>query len=213
MDWYRKKSWDKSDEEHFFQKLSRARKDNRAQYLKIQGIELMDTKKPELLEVAEMLLENLLTEYPEDKFNRSSTFKTLGEIYKLRGNNEKAIEYFKKAIDFEKEYPNVQTGAYLDYAELIIKMDREGNFEEVENLLTDKLETLMFPNDKYISYSILSYLNSRNGFENLAAEYAELAEMNATAETSGFRYHKNLGVVKNRNNFLDKLVKGRKNFG
>ena len=37
-DWFRKKTWAKDDEEHFFTKLSRSRKNGRAQYLKIQAI-------------------------------------------------------------------------------------------------------------------------------------------------------------------------------
>jgi hypothetical protein len=41
-DWYRQKTWSKSQEEYFFQKLGRARKDGRAQYLKVQAIELID---------------------------------------------------------------------------------------------------------------------------------------------------------------------------
>ena len=43
-EWYRRKSWTKTDEEEFFAKLARARKDGRAQYLKIQAIELVETE-------------------------------------------------------------------------------------------------------------------------------------------------------------------------
>ena len=39
MDWYRRKSWTKSDQEEFFAKLKKAKKHKRAQYLKIQAIE------------------------------------------------------------------------------------------------------------------------------------------------------------------------------
>ena len=42
-DWYRQKSWAKIEEEYFFTKLGRARKEGRAQYLKIQAIELVET--------------------------------------------------------------------------------------------------------------------------------------------------------------------------
>ena len=50
-DWFRRKAWTKTDEEEFFTKLNRARKDGRAQYLKIQAIELVQTKDKELLKV------------------------------------------------------------------------------------------------------------------------------------------------------------------
>jgi hypothetical protein len=43
-DWYRRKTSTKVDEEEFFTKLGRARKDGRAQYLNIQAIELVETR-------------------------------------------------------------------------------------------------------------------------------------------------------------------------
>nr|WP_299339863.1 hypothetical protein [Allomuricauda sp.] len=157
-----------------------------------------------------MLLKKMLADFPEDKTNRSSALQTLGEICRLKGEDEKALEYFKKSIDFEKEFPNVKTGSYLDYAELIVKMGKEEHFDEIENLLTDNLDMLSFPNQKYLSFSLLSFLNANRGFTELAEEYYELAELNASAKTSGFRYHKDLGLVKKRDVVLDKIVKEEK---
>ena len=56
-DWFRRKSWTKIDEEQYFKKLNRARNDSRPQYLKIQAIELVETKDPKLLDIAELLLQ------------------------------------------------------------------------------------------------------------------------------------------------------------
>ena len=74
MDWFRKKSWTKKDEEHFFAKLNRARKWGRPQYLRIQAVELIMTKKPDLLKVAESLLIKMLDEYPDEQSERSLAF-------------------------------------------------------------------------------------------------------------------------------------------
>ena len=79
-DWYRRKTWTKIDEEEFFTKLGRARLFNRAQYLKIQAIELVFTKNKELLKVAETLLKKMLAEYPDDNFNKRDALNTLGDI-------------------------------------------------------------------------------------------------------------------------------------
>ena len=43
-DWYRRKTWTKRDEKEFFGKLGRATKDNRAQYLRVQARELIETE-------------------------------------------------------------------------------------------------------------------------------------------------------------------------
>jgi hypothetical protein len=68
-DWYRRTTWTEKDEEEFFAKLRRARKDGRAQYLKLQALELVNTRKRTLLKVAETLLKKILEEYPDDSFN------------------------------------------------------------------------------------------------------------------------------------------------
>ena len=207
-DWFRRKSWTQIDEEEFFKKLNRARKDGRAQYLKIQAIELVETKDKALLEVAEALLDKMLTEYPEDNFNKGSALYTLGDIYRHREKYLKAINYYKQALDFEKVYSNVITHAYLDYSELIVKTGDTASFDEVEQILLERQPGLMFSIEKYKVNSLLSIIcKHKNNFDE-AKHFADLAEQSATAETSGLRYHKYLGVVKDRDNWLDKLVQG-----
>ena len=208
-DWYRRKTWTKADEEEFFAKLGRARKDGRAEYLKIQAIELVETKDKQLLKVAESLLNKMLDEFPEDNFNKSSAFHTLGDIYKINDNLEKAIDYYKKAIDFETVYPNVRTNSYLDFSELIIKTKKADQYDFVESILLKELPGQIFPVLKYKTYSILSVISDQRDNRQQAKHFAELADKNANEETSGLRYHKYLGVVKDRDNWLDNLIKSR----
>jgi tetratricopeptide (TPR) repeat protein len=207
-DWFRRKSWTQTDEEEFFKKLNRARKDGRAQYLKIQAIELVQTEDNELLEVAENLLNKMLTEYPDDNFNKGSALHTLGDVYKLRENYQQAKEYYKQALDFEKVYPNVITQAYLDYSEVLVKTNDKTSFDKVEQILLERQPRLMFPIEKYKVNSLLSIINKHNNKHDEAKRFAELAEQSANAETSGLRYHKYLGVVKDRDTWLDKQVQG-----
>ncbi len=204
-DWYRRKNWTKSDEEEFFAKLGRARKDGRAQYLKIQAIELMYTDDKKLLSVAEILLNKMLIEYPDDTFNKGSALHTLGNIYKKLDDYKNAIDYYKQAMDFEQMFPNVKTQAYLDYSELIIKTNNTEKFIDVESILLERYSGLLFPIEKYKVNSILSIINKYNNRLNEAKQYAELAEENADCEISGLRYHKTLGVVKGKENWLEIL--------
>ena len=206
-DWYRRKTWTKIDEQEFLAKLARARKDGRAQYLKIQAIELVETEDKNLLKVAEALLNKMLTEYPDNNFEKGSALHTLGDIYKLKGNYQLAMDFYKQAIDFETIYPNVITQAYLDYSELVIKTGKENLFDELEKLLSDRYSELTFPIEKYKVNSILSIINANKDRQEQAQKYADLAEQFATAETSGFKYHKYLGIVKERDTWLDKLVR------
>lgn len=208
-DWYRRKTWTKIDEEEFFAKLGRARKDGRAQYLKIQAIELVYTNDKKLLVVAETLLNKMLTEYPDDNFNRGTALHILGNIYRQLDDNGIALEYYKQALDFEQIYPNVITNAYLDYSEVIVKIGNIEKFNEVENILLKRYSGLLFPIAKYKVNSILSIINKHNNKLDKAKHYAEIAEQNANAETSGIRYHKTLGVVTERENWLDKLIESK----
>jgi len=206
-EWYRRKTWTKTDEEEFFAKLASARKDGRAQYLKIQAIELVETEDQTLLKVAETLLNKMLTEYPDDDFEKGSALHTLGDIYKLNDNYELAIDFYKQALDFETICPSVVTQAYLDYSELVIKTGKKNLFEQLEKLLLDRYSELTFPTEKYKVNSILSIINANKGRPEQAMKYADIAEQFATEETSGFRYHKYLGIVKERDTWLDKLVR------
>ena len=209
-DWYRRKTWTKKDEEEFFTKLGRARKDGRAQYLRVQAIELIETRDKYLLDIAEILLNRLLTDYPDNRIEKSQAFNSLGEIYKLRENYDKALEYFKKSLDFEKEFPNVITTAYLNFSETVIQADRTELFDEVEKLLYKEIskDTLKFPVQNYIMYSILSVIADFKGNLDKAKEYSEIAEKNATAKTNNLwnPKKKSWGTVKERKSWLDKLL-------
>ncbi len=208
-DWYRRKSWTVSDQEEFFTKLNRARKDNRAQYLKIQAMEFVETGKHRLLDAAEQLLNRLLEEYPDDNFNRSSSLHTLGDIYRRRNKLDVALEYYWKAVEFEKQYPNVQTQADIDFSDLVVKLEKVESYSKVEMLMNDRVKKSLFPIEKYRGYSILSIINKRLGKDDLSDHFRELAEQNASSKTSGLRYHQNLGTVKKRDSWLDRILKGR----
>jgi tetratricopeptide (TPR) repeat protein len=212
-DWYRRKTWTKTDEEEYFAKLGRARKDGRAQYLRVQAIELIETKNINLLSVAETLLNKILTDYPDNRIEKSQTYNSLGEIYKLREDYEKAVEYFKKSLDFEKEFPNVITTAYLNFSETVIRAEKTELYDEVAKLLTEKInkDNLKFPLQEYIMYSVMTVISEYKGNLEQAKIYADLAERNATTQTNSLwnPQKKKMGIVKERIKWLDKLV-GRK---
>lgn len=210
IDWYRRKTWTKTDEEEYFAKLRRARKDGRAQYLRVQAIELIETKDPNLLLVAETLLNKILAHYPENRIEKSETLNSLGEIYKLREDYETAINYFQKSLDFEKDFPNVITTAYLNFSETVVRAEKTELYDKVENLLTEKIkeDTLKFPAQNYIMYSIMTVISEYKGDLSQTRIYSDLAEKNATAQTNSLwnPQKKKIGVVKERITWLDKLV-------
>ncbi len=210
IDWYRRKTWTKTDEEEYFAKLGRARKDSRAQYLRVQAIELIETKDENLLSVAETLLNKILTDYPENQIEKSQTYNSIGEIYKLRGNYETALEYFQKSLDFEKEFPNVITSAYLNFSETVICAEKTELYNNIENLLKEQLnkDTIKFPIQNYIMYSVLAVISEYKGDNEQAKIYADFADRNATTQKNSLwnTQKSKIGIVKDRIKWLDKLV-------
>jgi tetratricopeptide (TPR) repeat protein len=211
-DWYRKTTWTTEEENEFVAILQRARKFNRPQYLIIQASILNDTNDNELLIVALKLVEKYFNEYPDDKSEKSSAFQLKGNILYKMGKYDLALENYKNAIDFEKIYPQAQTDVYLDYCELVIQLNKTDLFGNVEKILLkqdkeiEQDEDIEFPEDKYVKYAILSIIYKHKNNIKKSNYYKTLAEEAANAEDSGFRWHKKLGLVKNRNKLLDKLM-------
>ena len=166
----------------------------------------MYTKDNKLLNIAKELLQKVLDDYPDNNLEKSSVYKTFGDIFLLEKNLEKAIEYYRKAIDFEKVYPNVKTNSDIIYSELIIKNKLTNEYLNVEKILEEKISGLLFPIDKYKVFSMLAILNYYNSNIQTAKGYALLANENAQAETSGLRYHKHLGIVSERDDFFDRII-------
>lgn len=212
-DWYRRKTWTKTDEDEFFVKLGRARKYNRPQYLRIQAGELMATEDKNLLFIAEMLLNRILTEYPENLMEKSSVYNSLGQINILREKYETALACFQKALDAEKEFPHSITSAYLNFSETVIRTNKTELYEKVENIFTQKINNngLYFPVENYIMYSVMAVIAEYKRDFVQAQNYAEIAEKYATTQTNSLwnPKKKKIGVVKKRKSWLDKLV-GRK---
>ena len=207
MEWYRKTSWSENDKNEFFEKLKRARDYNKAQYLLIQAGTLVSTKNPNLLDVAEDLLNKMLSEFPNERGQQSPALNSLGDIYKIRGNYDKAIECYKKSLKFEEDFPNTITNSYLDFSELIVKMQKTDEYDYAEKLLENEIPESLFPVTKYKGFTILAIINYHKGNSDKAKIYENLAEENANAKTTNLRYHKYLGLVKKRDSWLDKLIK------
>ncbi|MCD6012091.1 MAG: Tetratricopeptide repeat protein [Flavipsychrobacter sp.] len=211
-DWYRQTGWSIEIEEYFFRKLARARKESRAQYLKIQAVTLVGTRQPISLDAAEMLLQKLLNDYPDDRIERSQCLSSLGDIYTLKGNLPLALDYYKKAIDYEEIFPNVITPAYLSFAELVIKLKRQEFYSLAElTILNRQGSSSPFPIERYESYSFLSIFHFLKGNCSKAIEFATLAEQSASAPNSDLRYNKNLGIVSNREKWIDDLIAYHRN--
>jgi tetratricopeptide (TPR) repeat protein len=207
--WYCKETWTNEDEIDFFSRLKRATKFHRPQYLKVQAYNFIKTKKIKLLNIAEKLLNMYLNEYPDDYFWKNEVFQSLGDIYKIRKNEEKALEYYKLSVDVDG-VNNVHTYSYIDYSELVLKNNKKEYYDFVEILLEKKLKDgmIIFPMHFYKIYIMLAILNRIKGDNDKSIVYLNLSNNYSGMETSGLRYHKYLGIVKKEDKiFFEKIIK------
>ncbi|MDR2107954.1 MAG: hypothetical protein LBP28_00640 [Coriobacteriales bacterium] len=205
-EWYRKEFWTKDAETEFFARLKRSQKHNRPQYLRIQASTLYKTNNADFFDAALNLLQRYFDEYPDDKLERSSSYELAGDIYCEMEEYERALENYKNALDYEKIFPQIITDSYLKYSKLIVQLDKTELFESVEQLLLGNAEKSDFPEDEYIKNAILSFINKQKDNYERANYYKNLAEKSAGAKSSGFRWHKKLGLVNNRDKLLDDLL-------
>jgi len=76
MDWYRTPGWTLAEQEHFERKLARARKENRADYLRIKGLSLEDAG---VADAARTLFVRAAVEAGKDCFTQSSALEHLAD--------------------------------------------------------------------------------------------------------------------------------------
>jgi len=203
-EWYRKKTWTKDDESEFFAKLQRARKDGRAQYLMLQAYALSETDNKELWAVALNLIQKYFDEYSDDQFEKSGAYGTVGKIYCKMGEYDLALESYKKAVEQEKAYPGVRTGAFLDFSQLAIHQNRTDLFDDIEAVLLDNIEECGFPSSKYIECEALSTIYKHKNDLERANYYKILAEETANDDDSCLVYYRKFGHGENRDEILEK---------
>ena len=202
-DWYRRKTWTKTDEEEFFIKLKRSRgQHNKAQYLRIQAGYLEDKYPVESLR----LLDMLVNDFPEQS-QLSQTFLQKAHCFISISKNDEAINFFRKVLEQEKIFPNALTQGYLDFPLFIVANELKELFNEAKEILLKNTKRLMFPVDRYRYHTALAIIEWE--FRNIveAKEHAILANEASKEKKSGFRYHPEVGLVEKKSKKIQKLLK------
>lgn len=181
-DWYRNKNWNASIEEHFYSKLKRART-QRDQYLVIQALTLADNHPDVSL--------RLVNEYfgsRKDKFDDVRALLAQANAYRALNDLDGCLSTFKEILEREREFPNHQTGVYLDYPYLVATQKIEKEYSNAVDVLNEHVDRLTFPLD-YYKWHASKALISSDGLE------AQKALEAAKVKNSGFRFHQDVGIV------------------
>ncbi len=193
-EWFRTEAWTPKDQEEFYARLKRAREHKRSQYLRIKAGAIKDISPNEAIK----LLQIMLDDYPE-RIGIAVTYEMMAECYICLKNSEKAIEYFRKTLAFEKEFPNVITAVHFNFPMYVVTNSLTDYYSEALDVLCNLADRydrfVIFPIQGYKLHAVLAIICDHFKQREEAKQHARVALDFAKKEHSGFRYHATLGLV------------------
>ena len=196
-DWYRRTTWSETDQAEFFARLNRSRSAfHKAQYLRIQALHLQEAGTPELIRAALTLLDKVENDYP-DSFDQASVYLQKATCRLALGNKTGAVDYFRKALQWQKVHTFVQTTASLAFAWMIVEHGLADLYDEALSVLDDYVESghPVFAYQWYMLSAVRAVIAEERGYRDRARELARAALGFAALKQSGFRYHPKVGLV------------------
>jgi tetratricopeptide (TPR) repeat protein len=187
-DWFRNTKWDAPTEAHFNEKLRRAR--DKAQPLRIQAYHLQNSDPKAALA--------LLDRYFAlgNHFDMASAFLHQAEAHLALGQLEEAIQSLEKALQRERDFPNVKTQAWSRFALLVAERKLIHLYKRALLVLQENpVSSLSFPVDGFLWNAAFALIADAKGQRKHAAETATKALEFAALTHSGFRYHADVGLV------------------
>jgi len=195
-DWFRKKTWTPQDREDFMARLQRSRGNyNKAQYTRIQAVELLATKNPNLIQPALELLDTVLSNWPEESSQLAATHWHRAECFILLNRIEEAVAEFRKTFEQQRTNRSCLTGAHINFAWLVATKKLLNYFDEALAQLKEFGGKEMFPREKYMIAASHALISNERGETKQAKDWAKSALEEASKTNTGFRYHPTLCLV------------------
>lgn len=116
-DWYRTSGWTIADQEHFERKLARARKENRAEYLRIKGLAL---EKAGTVEAARTLFVRAVLVAGRDRFTQSPALEHLAASV-ADDDPAEAERLLRRLLDLNPTLNNTSHMAEIRLAEILVR--------------------------------------------------------------------------------------------
>lgn len=186
-DWYRNEEWNSEVEAQFFDKLKRARR--KEQYLRIQA-SIISRIRPD---VALMLLDQYFS--LEEDFDHAQAYCDKASAFLAKGEVDKAIQSYGRALEREAEFPNLKTDAYILYPLTIVENKLSNLYRSANEILDAHQDRLVLPVDHFRWHAAKAIINADAGEQGIASSHAARAFEAAQIKKSGFRFHQKLGLV------------------
>ena len=200
-DWFRNATWSPSVRTAFFERLNRSRGAfHKAQYARIQALHLEEASTGEMYLAAIELLD-LIQEKWWGEAGHATVYHQYARCHEGLGNIERAIKFYRRTFDAQREFPGVQTMAHMDFGWLVIRGNWEDLFDEASGLI-DEFGLSIFPKTQYQGSAVKAVILDSKGQKQAAKKWAEAALEAAAATQSGLTYHQKLGLVESTDDGL-----------
>lgn len=132
-EWYRDTTFDVQAEVEFRKRLLRAKSNfNRAQYMRVQGITLLDSPDASIQEKGIKLIKEMIDKYPREEVNIMFGHLALGDYYTKINQYAKAIQHYEIVYEFNNRNASPQSTygtPELNIAETAVKSKDPGLME------------------------------------------------------------------------------------
>ena len=158
------------------------------------------------------LLETLLREYPESLQHAQVHFQ-FASCRERRGDIQGAVAGLRAALDFERGHPNVLTRAFFELGRLIAEHRLIEFYDEFLRYRAERAERrghggveALFPLDRFQLAGALAVIHDSRGERDAARASAKAALAAADDKASPFRYHREIGLVRDVESTLYRQV-------
>jgi tetratricopeptide (TPR) repeat protein len=200
-DWFRNDRWDAAEEKKFFSRLKRYKgSTKKALIARAKATLLEATCDPRRVRVAIDLLTRILKLWPLESDIALCRWQ-LARCFLILENVDAALKQFELALKREKEVPKYLTGAWSDFAQLVVTRKLREHYGDVRRLLQARDKFFIYPADRFVAHACLALIARENGLKSVARDEAE----QALAEIE--RPHENKSLVRDFDRLIERLRK------
>lgn len=162
--------------------------------MRIQAETLLATGRAELVAAALDLLEQCLREYPENLM-LSPTLDAAGRCCETLGRVDDAVEYYRRTLLREADFPGIKTNACFQFARLAAEHQRADLYVEALSAV-DAFGAPVFPAHAYYQQGIRAVVADATGRHQEARHHARAALDAASVRDTGLSHGRgHLGTV------------------
>lgn len=204
-DWFRLPDWDAQARDEFERRLARARPYNRAQYLRIKGLSLLDAGETD--GARSLWLRVLEDEGEYATVQQASALEHLGDSY-ASDDPLAALDFYERSLEGGRLGRGTTCTQHIKMAELLLKEPTPSRVERASDLLGRWPEEtqLPFPNAHFRWNLAVIELAQAVGDRDAAQEAARRA-LDLAGRGPVFPRHKTVGVVQTDRRTMKRLAR------